>query len=698
MREEDKKEYLDQYQEAKKKGIPFFPDALFKDAVVALGIFIILIGLSALLGAALGDRVDPSVEFDPEPEWYFLFLFQLLKYFPGSLEFLGAVVLPAIVILALFMLPWLDRSRRRHFTGRPVVVVVTGLFAVGTVVLTVLALVEQAPPSGGDAAGDVVALLYTENCSGCHGGALVASESTDLVQVISTGGHEGMPAWSADLSADEIDALAGFILSPRGNEIFGNTCAACHEVTSLVEASPSDLRSALDDANDFAAHANLALPQSFASLEQRDATALLNFLSAPDGQRLFTANCSSCHGAAVAFAGNADELRAVIETGGEHLDMPAMGGVLSDDEISLLAAYAVSPNTSPDEAKELFAQNCTVCHGSRVPTATSVEAARDIIITGGGHETMPVWGEILTSEQLDALTIYTLESARGTPVIAGQAIFAEQCVICHGEFGEGGVNPANNAIVIAPISTASYLQTRDDVTIRAIIARGQPDLGMSPFSLEFGGSLDEDDINSLVAFIRAWEADPPVELPPEIERAPLLGGAPEVFAEFCSQCHGPQGEGGIGPSFQEPSFHAGISDEEMLAAIDLGHPATAMIAWGQVLTDEQMAGLVTFIRRLEVAGASPGSASRFSKDVLPILQENCGGCHGSLGGWNSDTYRAVMTTGNDAPVVIPGDPDGSLLVQLLRDRGSRSMPPRGTLPQREIQLIIDWIASGAANN
>ena len=698
MREEDKKEYLDKYQEAKKKGIPFFPDALFKDAVVALGIFIILIVLSALVGAALGDRVDPSVEFDPEPEWYFLFIFQLLKYFPGSLEFLGAVVLPAIVILALFALPWLDRSRRRHFSARPVVVAFTALFAAGAVVLTVLALVEQAPPSGAEAAGDAVALLYTENCSGCHGGALAVSESTDLVQVISAGGHEGMPSWSADLSADEIDALAGFILSPRGHEIFGNTCAGCHEVTSLVEASPSDLRSALDNGNDFSAHANLALPQSIASLEARDATALLNFLSAPDGQRLFTANCSSCHGAAVAFAGNAEELRVVIETGGEHVDMPAMGGVLSDEEISLLAGYVVAPNASPDEARELFAQNCTVCHGSRVPTAAGVEAARTIITTGGGHETMPVWGEILTSDQLDALTIYALESARGTPVIAGQAIFAEQCAICHGEFGEGGVNPANDAIVIAPISTASYLQTRDDVTIRAVIARGQPDLGMSPFSLEFGGSLDEDDINSLVAFIRAWEVDPPVELPPEIERAPLLGGAPEVFAEFCSQCHGPQGEGGIGPSFQDPAFHAGISDDDMLTAIDLGHPATAMIAWGQVLTDEQMAGLVTFIRRLEVTGASQPKASRFSQDVLPILEENCRVCHGSLGGWNSDTYRAVMTTGNNAPVVIPGDPDESLLVQLLTDPVARTMPPSGMLPGREIEQIIDWIASGAANN
>ena len=171
-----------------------------------------------------------------------------------------------------------------------------------------------------------------------------------------------------------------------------------------------------------------------------------------------------------------------------------------------------------------------------------------------------------------------------------------------------------------------------------------------------------------------------------------------MFAEFCSQCHGPQGEGGIGPSFQDPAFHAGISDDDMFTAIDLGHPATAMIAWGQVLSDEQMAGLVTFIRRLEVTGASPPKASRFSQDVLPILEENCGVCHGSLGGWNSETYREVMTTGNNAPVVIPGDPDESLLVQLLTDPVARTMPPSGMLPESEIQPIIDWIASGAANN
>ena len=118
MREKDKKEYLDKYQDAKKKGIPFFPDALFKDAVVALGIFVILIVLSALVGAALCDRVDQSTEFDPEPEWYFLWVYQLLKEFPPhilGMEGPQACLLIVFVLMGIWALvPWLDRRSRKN--------------------------------------------------------------------------------------------------------------------------------------------------------------------------------------------------------------------------------------------------------------------------------------------------------------------------------------------------------------------------------------------------------------------------------------------------------------------------------------------------------------------------------------------------------------------------------------------------------
>lgn len=699
MRDEDKQEYLEKYAEEKRRGIPFFPDALFKDALVAVGVFVVLVVLAATVGSVLGERADPTAEYDPRPEWYFLFIFQLLKHFPGNLEFVGAVVLPLVVVGLLVALPWLDRSPRRHITARPIVAGAVVVLGGAAVVLTIQSLMERPAPSGLEAQGDAVAALYVENCAGCHGGALTVPASVDLTSVIAAGGHDGMPAWSADLSADEIDALAGFILSPSGSAVFAQSCAECHRAEDLTESSPAMLREVLDPESGFAPHQAVELPTSV------DRTALLNFLIAPDGQRLYALNCSECHGSAVAFAGEREELRDIIVAGGGHLDMPAMGNILSGAEIGLLAGYIVDPNDAPEESVELFRANCTVCHGTRFPAAVNLEAARQAIETGGGHETMPVWGQVLTDEQIDALTDYALETARGTPLILGAELYAQYCTLCHGDFGEGGANPANRAQIIAPISTASYLRTRDDATIRAIIAQGQPDLGMAPFSLSFGGLLDEEDLDALVAYIRAWEADPPVELPPEIRQAPLIGSAEEIFGEFCAQCHGGAGEGGIGPSFQDPAFQALHTDDEMVDAIGLGHAATAMIAWGEVLSDEQIRDLVEFIRTLEVSPPpAPGDTQppprdvSFSADILPLFEAECAACHGIFGGWSADNHRKVISSGDNAPVIIPGDPDGSLLVQLMQATDASVMPPAGALSQRDIQLVIDWIRAGALDN
>ena len=125
---------------------------------------------------------------------------------------------------------------------------------------------------------------------------------------------------------------------------------------------------------------------------------------------------------------------------------------------------------------------------------------------------MPVWGDVLTPEQLDALVTFTVAAAEGTSVEVGQELYGQSCAACHGEFGEGGPNPSRAGDIIFPISTAEYLKTRDDSTIRAIIAQGQPNYGMSPFGSAFGGPLEDEDVDAVVAFIRSWEADPPVEL------------------------------------------------------------------------------------------------------------------------------------------------------------------------------------------
>src|SRR5512135_1065215 len=147
MNEQEKKAYDEEYHEAKEEGVPFFPDILFKDAVVSLIVFVILIALAYFVGAPLEPRANPGdTSYTPRPEWYFLFLFQLLKYFPGNLEVIGVIILPTLMILLLVALPFFDRNPNRHFLNRPLASFSALAVVAGIITLTVLAVRETPPP------------------------------------------------------------------------------------------------------------------------------------------------------------------------------------------------------------------------------------------------------------------------------------------------------------------------------------------------------------------------------------------------------------------------------------------------------------------------------------------------------------------------------------------------------------------------
>ncbi len=703
MDEKEKQEYLKKYKQAKEKGIRFFPDALFKDAVVSLVVFLILVALAYFVGSPLEEQANPGdASYTPKPEWYFLFLFQLLKYFPGALEVIGVVVIPTLAVIILFLLPFLDRHPRRHFTSRWWVIGVTAFLGAGAILLTVLAIVE-APPPAEAAAGDEVAALYTMNCAGCHGPTIGVPAGTNLHEVIARGEHEGMPAWSADLTNDQIDALVGFILSPVGSDLFDANCRACHEAAEVVEVDPLVLKAMFDQGSNYPAHAEEEVPDWEKVINREQRTSLINFLIAPDGQRLFTLNCSTCHGTAVAYDGEAEELRTLIGEGGLHLEMPPWQEKLEPPEIFTLANYVVDPGSVP-EGQELFQQNCSSCHGSLIPMSDTVEVAREVIATGGSHQTMPVWGEILTQEQLEALVQFTMEVSSGASVELGQRLYSQNCAGCHGDFGEGGVNPANPSDIIAPISSAEYLKTRDDFTLRSIVAQGQPNFGMSPFGAAYGGLLDDEEIDSLVSFMRSWEANPPVELPPEIFTGSVILGGSEIFDQLCSQCHGLFGEGIVGPSLQDAEFRASNTSQDIYNTLNTGHAGTTMIAWGEVLTAAQIEELVEFIESLPIAEATETETGpSFANDILPIFEDSCNSCHAGAnpdGGWDGTTYEGVMTSGDNAPSVIPGDIENSLLVKKILNTQEEGdpMPPLTTISRRVIQLILDWVEAGALDN
>ena len=125
--------------EEMKAGKPFYPDQVFEDIVGMLILFIILACAALFAPVPLEDVADPTnADYDPRPEWYFLFLFQLLKYFQGPFEIIGTFVIPTVGMLLLLFLPFFDRGEREVLWKRPIALTVTSLCVVAIVGLTIL--------------------------------------------------------------------------------------------------------------------------------------------------------------------------------------------------------------------------------------------------------------------------------------------------------------------------------------------------------------------------------------------------------------------------------------------------------------------------------------------------------------------------------------------------------------------------------
>lgn len=123
-----------------KKFVPFFPHWVVTDAVFGLGILALLVYLSWSQGAPLDFPADPtSSNFVPRPEWYFLFYFQALKYFPGALEPVATVAIPLFIFGTMIALPFFDRGEERRPWKKPVTTGVAIAYTVIIIVLTVIA-------------------------------------------------------------------------------------------------------------------------------------------------------------------------------------------------------------------------------------------------------------------------------------------------------------------------------------------------------------------------------------------------------------------------------------------------------------------------------------------------------------------------------------------------------------------------------
>ena len=123
MNKAEKEAYLREYSILKSQGKPFFPYAVLKDSTMACIVLAVIILMSVILGAGeLSNRADPTtVTYTPRPDWYFYFLFEVLRVIkPPSLVVVATVGIPTIALVLLALLPFYDRSPERRPERRPI--------------------------------------------------------------------------------------------------------------------------------------------------------------------------------------------------------------------------------------------------------------------------------------------------------------------------------------------------------------------------------------------------------------------------------------------------------------------------------------------------------------------------------------------------------------------------------------------------
>ena len=210
MSSEEQRRQFDLYKKnVAARGKPFYPYAMFHDTVMSLIVVSVIVGLAVvwrfttseepgdagILGPRYTDEADPgTTSFVPRPDWYFYFLFYLLRIFkwPESV-FLGTVGIPTMALILLIHVPFYDRRRERRIARRPVAVVAALLVIASMGVLTYKgATAKEALPAeslaevptwvqaqGLPAKGEAGARIFAQaGCTGCH--TYMGSGSTNL--------------------------------------------------------------------------------------------------------------------------------------------------------------------------------------------------------------------------------------------------------------------------------------------------------------------------------------------------------------------------------------------------------------------------------------------------------------------------------------------------------------------------------------
>jgi mono/diheme cytochrome c family protein len=223
-------------EDVKQRGKPFYPYAMFHDTVMSLVVVLVIIGLacvwyftsgtdpntcgsgdSCLLGPRYSEPADPgTTNFVPRPDWYFYFLFYLLRIFkwPDSV-ILGTVGIPTILLIILIALPFFDMRMERRLSRRPVAIIAAVLTVISMGVLTykgatakeaLASEVVQAVPTWAQRQG------FASNANAVAGAKVFASSGC-------TACHTYLGTGSSNLGAPDLSAIGK---NGQGPQFFAN--------------------------------------------------------------------------------------------------------------------------------------------------------------------------------------------------------------------------------------------------------------------------------------------------------------------------------------------------------------------------------------------------------------------------------------------------------------------------------------------
>jgi menaquinol-cytochrome c reductase cytochrome b/c subunit len=147
VNQREKELYLREYSLLKSQGKPFFPYAVAKDSVMASIVVLTIITMSIIFGAELGPKADPTTTtYVPRPEWYFFFLFEVLRVIkPAVLTPLATIGVPTICLILLILLPFIDRGPERRPERRPIATIAGILTICAMAYLTYLGAAAGSP-------------------------------------------------------------------------------------------------------------------------------------------------------------------------------------------------------------------------------------------------------------------------------------------------------------------------------------------------------------------------------------------------------------------------------------------------------------------------------------------------------------------------------------------------------------------------